>query len=128
MGGRQQAVSCMAQKLGQHPRSVGVLQFEMLDLPRVWSDGDSSRCEGVQALSNAHPLCGPRLQCARASALEALVSPRNLYTDHPALFPCRSSQGARQNTRSTNHYGSLGGAGLIWGVCQCLRLRNSEMN
>ena len=35
------------------------------------------------------PLCGPRLKCAGASALDALVSQRKLCADHwhPTLFP-----------------------------------------
>ena len=62
--------------------------FELLDLQ---SSGpmETRRVVNlfVRALSNAHPLCGPRLKCAGASALDALVSPRELYLDHPALFP-----------------------------------------
>ena len=61
--------------------------FEVLDLPCSGPMETSSRCEVVKDLSNAHSPCGPRLKCAGASALDALVSPQKLYAAHPALIP-----------------------------------------
>ena len=48
---------------------------------RFWS-----HCEVVLALSIAHPLCWPVSNVRGASALDALVSPLQLYSRHPALF------------------------------------------
>ena len=51
--------------------------FEVLDLPcsgPMEFYKNSSRCEVVLALSVAHPLCGPCLKCAGASALVPLFS------------------------------------------------------
>ena len=84
MGGPQQALARMATTISkfiyvlQHLRSAGPAWFR--------SDGNSSRCKVVPALSNAHSLCGPRLKWAEVSALDALVSLRKLYVDHPTMF------------------------------------------
>ena len=68
---------------GRYPSSVGVLQHLWSAGPALFrSDGNSSCCEVALALSNAHPLrlCWPRLKCAGAGALDALISLQKFYT------------------------------------------------
>ena len=65
----------------QHLRAPGPARF--------WSDGSSG---GAQSFTSPRTLRGPRLQCSGARALDAPVSPRQLYTDHPTRAPSPKRQ------------------------------------
>ena len=52
-----------------------------------WSNGNSGGAKVLLALAHANTLRGPRLQSSGARTLDAPVSPRQLYTDHPTQAP-----------------------------------------
>ena len=71
---------------------------------------ESWMCRSIIIHTNAHPLRGPSLGCAGSHALDALVSPRQRYTNHPMralqgsaqpipIRPCGHSQGVRQERK-----------------------------
>ena len=155
MRGRQLAVARMVRTSpGRHSCSVNVLQHLRSFGPALFrsdSDGNSSRCKVVRALSNAHPLCEPRLFVLRrvplmpffsaefcgGNSTQTVTIPHYFRNLKRSKFPydcanfersCQPSWAGSEATsaRSTNSCGSFGGASLIWGVCQCLRLRCRE--
>ena len=68
----------------QHLRAPGPVWF--------LSNGNSGGAKILRALAHARTLRGPRLQCSGAHALDAPVSPRQLYTDHLTRPPSPQGQ------------------------------------
>ena len=79
---------------GRHPNAVSVLQhLRSCGHARFWSDGNSSLCKDIRALSNTHPLCVHRLEflgeCPSnpylSSPLKFLPIPHHLCNPQPRL-------------------------------------------
>ena len=73
---------------GRNPSSVDVLQHLRSAGPALFrSDGNSMRCEVVRALSNAHPLCGPRFNVLGRVPLMSLFLCQ-CGNSTPTILPC----------------------------------------
>ena len=97
---------------GRHPNAVSVLQhLRSCGHARFWSDGNSSLCKDIRALSNTHPLCVHRLEfLGECPSNPYLSSPLKFLPDHPSPFvqPAAAAAGFHDCANVTEESGRKG--------------------